>query len=395
MPHYGRVTTAVLLSLMAAQAGFGQTTKGIKEPLESLVRAQAEARQRFSKDLGGKTSEQERTQATDRFLGEVAKNTSEVLNLVRANPDDPAVVEACSFVIKTARAGPGDESYQAMEILLRGHVRDPGMGEVCSGLFYFVHAPAAESLLRSVMEKHPNRIDRAWACHTLATYLKLQARMVRRVREVPAEIDRYVHERHKEATERFVKEADPTALERESEALLERTIADYGEVKAKDDPRPLGTIAEGELFAMRNLSIGKVAPEIQGKDHEGKAFSLSDYRGKVVVLTFSGNWCGPCVGMYPQERELITKLKGKPFAMVSVNTDEDVATLKRSIDSGEVTWRCWWDEGTEGPITTRWGIATFPSIFVLDQAGVIRFKDVRGGELDRAVESLLEATQAK
>jgi thiol-disulfide isomerase/thioredoxin len=107
-----------------------------------------------------------------------------------------------------------------------------------------------------------------------------------------------------------------------------------------------------------------------------------------VVLTFSGNWCGPCVGMYPQERELVAKLKGKPFAMVSVNTDAKVDTLKSSIASGEITWRCWWD-GSAGPIATRWGIEGFPTIFVLDPSGTIRFKNVRGDELDKAVDSLL------
>jgi thiol-disulfide isomerase/thioredoxin len=188
----------------------------------------------------------------------------------------------------------------------------------------------------------------------------------------------------------FVNEHDPDALEMESEALLERVVAEFGDVRPEEEPRTLGTIASGELFSRRNLGVGKTAPEIDGFDHEGKRFKLSDYRGKVVVLTFSGNWCGPCRGMYPQERKLVADLKDKPFALVSVDTDEDVTTLTRSITTGEVTWRAWWDGGTVGPITTRWGVASFPSIFVLDSAGVVRFKDVRGDDLDRAVATLLK-----
>ena len=48
--------------------------------------------------------------------------------------------------------------------------------------------------------------------------------------------------------------------------------------------------AEGYLFEARHLAIGKVAPDIQGEDIDGKKFKLSDYRGKVVVIDFWGNW---------------------------------------------------------------------------------------------------------
>ena len=75
---------------------------------------------------------------------------------------------------------------------------------------------------------------------------------------------------------------------------------------------------------------------------------------------------------------------------MSVNTDATVETLKKSIASGEITWRCWYDGGMAGPITTRWGVMAIPTIFVLDKAGVIRFKDVRGEDLDRAVATLLD-----
>jgi AhpC/TSA family len=48
--------------------------------------------------------------------------------------------------------------------------------------------------------------------------------------------------------------------------------------------------AKGSLFALENLAIGMVAPNISGTDHEGKSFNLSEYKGKVVVLDFWGFW---------------------------------------------------------------------------------------------------------
>ena len=85
---------------------------------------------------------------------------------------------------------------------------------------------------------------------------------------------------------------------------------------------------------MLHLGIGQEAPDIAGTDADGQPFKLSDYRGKVVVLTFSGNWCGPCVAMYPAERALIERYKDKPFAILSVNTDADKETLRQSMAKG-------------------------------------------------------------
>ena len=55
---------------------------------------------------------------------------------------------------------------------------------------------------------------------------------------------------------------------------------------------------------MRHLNVGQ-NPEIEGADVAGMRFKLSDFRGKVVLLVFSGEWCRPCVEMYPKERLLL------------------------------------------------------------------------------------------
>jgi hypothetical protein len=90
--------------------------------------------------------------------------------------------------------------------------------------------------------------------------------------------------------------------------------------------------------------------------------------------------------MYPQERELVDRLTNRPFALLSVNTDPERETLLESIRTGEITWRCWWDGGQNGPITSRWNVLSFPSIFVIDAGGVIRELGTRGTDLDQTVE---------
>jgi hypothetical protein len=82
-------------------------------------------------------------------------------------------------------------------------------------------------------------------------------------------------------------------------------------------------------------------------------------------------------------------LKGKPFALIGINSDPK-NHLRDVIKKQEMTWRSWWDGGdTSGPIATQWNIHGWPTIYVLDHKGVIRVKEVRGEELDKAVDGLL------
>jgi peroxiredoxin len=207
---------------------------------------------------------------------------------------------------------------------------------------------------------------------------------------------------------------DPAQARAEAEQLLERVRRDFADVPQTqflaDGPAHLqlsryvspqakvktyGALAEAALFELRNLAVGRPAPDIEGEDVDGRRFKLSDYRGKVIVLTFSGNWCGPCREMYPRGREMAIHLKDRPFALLYVNTDPERESLRKSIREGEITWRCWWDGGQDGPITSRWNILSFPTVFVIDSQGIIRDIGLRGEDLDRAVDRLLgEAAQS-
>ena len=141
------------------------------------------------------------------------------------------------------------------------------------------------------------------------------------------------------------------------------------------------------LLDSQKFVVGSLAPDIVGKDHEGKEFRLSEYKGKVVVLDFWADWCPHCRNMYPSQRDLIERLKDKPFVMLGVNGDEE-ERARKTIKGGKVTWRTWLD-GHEGPITRDWVISAWPTTFVLDEDGRIQSRDVRGDELEAAVLSLL------
>ena len=95
--------------------------------------------------------------------------------------------------------------------------------------------------------------------------------------------------------------------------------------------------------------------------------------------------------MYPHERSLVTQLAGKPFALIGVNSDSDREQIRQIVKDKNITWRSFWNgpDGTGGPISTRWNVRGWPTIYVLDGEGVIRFRDVRGDAMDDAIETLL------
>jgi hypothetical protein len=95
--------------------------------------------------------------------------------------------------------------------------------------------------------------------------------------------------------------------------------------------------------------------------------------------------------MFPHERSLVKQLSDKPFALIGVNSDKDLEMIQEVVKEKNLTWRSFWNgpDGTGGPISTKWGVTGWPTIYVLDSKGVIRFKNVRGDAMDRALETLL------
>lgn len=95
--------------------------------------------------------------------------------------------------------------------------------------------------------------------------------------------------------------------------------------------------------------------------------------------------------MYPHERSLVQRLKDKPFALLGVNSDPDKKKLAKRLAEESITWRSFWNgpEGTGGPISSLWNVRGWPTIYILDHKGVIRFKNKRGEAMDACVDQLL------
>lgn len=169
-----------------------------------------------------------------------------------------------------------------VEALVRDHVLSDKLDPVIDRMRYG-YRMEFEGFLRMVVQKNPHRDVQAAACLALAQFLNDKLRVLQ------------LAEERTDLTLRFeilfgktylpdLQRRDQVELAEVIEGLFEQA-AKYEDVKH----RAGGSIAEQaklELYDIRNLAVGKAAPETAGIDQDGQEFKLSDYRGKVVLLYF-------------------------------------------------------------------------------------------------------------
>ena len=156
-----------------------------------------------------------------------------------------AAVDAWVMVLRT-----GGNRKAAAEVLLRDHIGSKKMNSVVRFLRYEANGDA---LLRQVIEKSPHREVKGF------TMLLRGETMLRKG-------------------------------DKNAEAVLTEAAEKYGDVSISGGRHTVGSKARGNLFEARNLTVGKTAPDIEGEDIDGVVFKLSDYRGKVILLDFWGDW---------------------------------------------------------------------------------------------------------
>jgi thiol-disulfide isomerase/thioredoxin len=130
-------------------------------------------------------------------------------------------------------------------------------------------------------------------------------------------------------------------------------------------------VADETLYFFEHLAIGAIAPATVGEDVDGAVFRLADYKGKVIMLRFWGNWCPACRKMYGYEREIVGKYKNQPFALIGVNSDsrEECKRAQRELN---LMWRSVWDGGTtNGPTASVYRVSQWPTIIVIGAEGRI------------------------
>jgi len=169
--------------------------------------------------------------------------------------------------------------------------------------------------------------------------------------------------------------------------MLEKITKDFPDTKMAK------TVASKvkALEMQSKLGVGKQFPDFKVSDVDGKPLSISEYKGKVVLIDFWATWCGPCVGELPNVKKAYAKHHGDGFEIIGISLDSDKEKLTGFVAKNEMTWRQFFDgKGWQNQLAQEYGINSIPATFLLDGEGKVIGSNLRGEALEEAVAKALK-----
>ncbi|MCC6359895.1 MAG: TlpA family protein disulfide reductase [Phycisphaerales bacterium] len=119
---------------------------------------------------------------------------------------------------------------------------------------------------------------------------------------------------------------------------------------------------------LRDAPFGRDLAGVRCRDLDGKAVSLGDYRGRVVVLSFWSSWCVPCLKLVPEEADLMRRLESRGLTLIGVNSDADAAQARRTAAERGIHWnQIWCPPEEKSGLVAQLHIRQWPSVVVLDR----------------------------
>ena len=160
----------------------------------------------------------------------------------------------------------------------------------------------------------------------------------------------------------------------------------------------IGGVAAADILptAERHVvKLGEPAPNFQLRDLNGRLVTLSDLRGKVVLLNFWATWCGPCRVEMPAMEQLYRMFSRKDFEILAVSTDaQGVAITRPFQQEHHLTFPILHDADYRVALT--YGARSLPMTFMVDRQGVVRHqifgaRDWGASEAQQLVQMLIKS----
>jgi hypothetical protein len=249
----------------------GPALDEVDDALEEITDEYMAAFTEFRKAYSAAKTDEERGRLREEGMPDPEPYAARVLALVQEHPGTDAAWQGLNWVIGRARGT--EAAKEALLVITREYVEDERLGDIC---LRASRSPVSDELVSSlerVVKESPHREVRGKAAFSLGMQYKQLASAE------PEVVSRGLKPVRKPSADEWMQR-----FKRQMQLVIE----EYGDVPYfRGD---LEAKATGELFQFDRLQIGMIAPDIEGEDLDGVGFSLSDYRGKVVVLDFWGNW---------------------------------------------------------------------------------------------------------
>lgn len=147
---------------------------------------------------------------------------------------------------------------------------------------------------------------------------------------------------------------------------------------------------EQKVDLTKRLSIGQQAIDFTQSDNKGKMFSLSNVKGKYVLIDFWASWCGPCRVEYPFLKRAYARFKDKNFEIIGVSIDDKKSLWLNAIQSNGFDWIQLSDlKGRENSVAKAYAISAIPQSFLIDPQGKIIARNLRGEDLIAKLEEVI------
>lgn len=150
------------------------------------------------------------------------------------------------------------------------------------------------------------------------------------------------------------------------------------------------SVADTTVLPKVTLSAGVQAPSFRLTAQDGQVIDLINLKGKVVLLDFWASWCKPWEKQLPFLKHIYSRYHHRGFEIVGLSLDYDFGLVKEFVDTHKLKWpQIATGAGWEMPLVKTYKVEAIPRNFLLDRNGIIRYKDVRGKNLELSIRELL------